>query len=266
MTDQTPSRAPAVVWLPALAVALGAVAATAHGLYEVAVAARVPWGVALLYPIITDGLALVSYAATRRLTGSAVAYAWTVTIVAAGLSGLAQATYLASTALDASAELRFGVGAWPAVAAAVVAHLLYLLAGDRSIPAAPVEVAPIVTAVEEVADQPAPDLRTVADEVAARRVALHSVLVPSASPLAKPATTVSAQAATPAPERPARVADDLPAVVFDASAPQEERLAAIYDAGRGRGTVAEAFGLDDSPARRLWTEYRARREREAVHA
>jgi hypothetical protein len=50
-------------------------------------------------------------------------------VLAAGLSGLAQAAYLAGGAtLDASPQLRFGVGAWPAVAAAVVAHLLYLLA------------------------------------------------------------------------------------------------------------------------------------------
>ena len=53
-------------------------------------------------------------------------------MVAAGLSGLAQAAFLASGAtLDASPVLRFGIGAWPAVAAAVAAHLLYLLASDR---------------------------------------------------------------------------------------------------------------------------------------
>jgi hypothetical protein len=49
--------------------------------------------------------------------------------VAAGLSGLAQAAYLAGdAAVAAPAALRFGVGAWPAVAAAIVAHLLHLLA------------------------------------------------------------------------------------------------------------------------------------------
>ncbi|MFG1635421.1 hypothetical protein ACGFKX_11355 [Pseudonocardia alni] len=32
----------AAVWLPGLAVAIGAAVATAHGLFEVAVAARVP--------------------------------------------------------------------------------------------------------------------------------------------------------------------------------------------------------------------------------
>lgn len=136
----------AAIWLPGLAVALGAAVATAHGLYEVAVAARVPAVIAWLYPLITDGLALVAYAATARLMGSARRYAWAVVILAAGLSRLAQAAYLASDAAAAPlpvsglaasagfvapAALRFGVGAWPAIAAAIVAHLLYLLATDH---------------------------------------------------------------------------------------------------------------------------------------
>lgn len=121
----------AAIWLPGLAVALGAAVATAHGLYEVAAAARVPAGIAWLYPLITDGLALVAYTATARLSGSGARYAWSVVVLAAGLSGLAQAAFLASgSAVDASPALRFGVGAWPAVAAAIVAHLLYLLATD----------------------------------------------------------------------------------------------------------------------------------------
>jgi hypothetical protein len=136
----------AAVWLPGLAVAVGAAVATAHGLYEVALAARVPAAIAWLYPLITDGLALVAYAATTRLSGSAGRYAWTVVVLAAGLSGLAQAALLgAGTALGAPAVLRFGVGAWPAVAAAIVAHLLYLLATHTThTPAAtaPVQPAP----------------------------------------------------------------------------------------------------------------------------
>ncbi|RZT89048.1 hypothetical protein EV383_6003 [Pseudonocardia sediminis] len=127
-----------VAWLPGLAVAVGAAVATAHGLFEVAVAAKVPAGIAWIYPLITDGLALVAYTATARLAGSAARYAWSVVIVSAGLSGLAQASYLASDAVAAgdgfavSPALRFGVGAWPAVAAAIVAHLLYLLADDHT--------------------------------------------------------------------------------------------------------------------------------------
>jgi hypothetical protein len=87
----------------------------AHGLYQVALAAAVPTAIAWLYPLITDGLALVAYSATSQLTGSAARYAWAVVVTAAGLSGLAQAVYLASGAtLDASPTLRFGIGAWPA--------------------------------------------------------------------------------------------------------------------------------------------------------
>ncbi|GLZ49230.1 hypothetical protein Acsp06_54150 [Actinomycetospora sp. NBRC 106375] len=127
-----PGGRAAVLWLPGLAVALGAAVATAHGLFEVAVAARVPGGIAWLYPLITDGLALVAYGATARLRGSAAGYAWTVVVTAAGLSGLGQATYLAGgPTVEVAPALRFGVGAWPAVAAAVVAHLLYLLAVDQ---------------------------------------------------------------------------------------------------------------------------------------
>ncbi|BBG03925.1 MULTISPECIES: hypothetical protein [Pseudonocardia] len=136
-TSTRGARSRVALWLPGLAVAIGAAVATAHGLFEVAVAARVPVGVAWIYPLITDGLALVAYGATARLRGSGARYAWAVVIVSAGLSGLAQAVYLASDtvttggALEVSPALRFGVGAWPAIAAAVVAHLLYLLAADH---------------------------------------------------------------------------------------------------------------------------------------
>jgi hypothetical protein len=155
-----------VVWLPGLAVAIGAAAATAHGLYEVAVASRVPSGIAWLYPLITDGLALVAYAATARLQGSAARYAWAVVVVAAGLSGLAQAIYLAAEqGLEASPAVRFGIGAWPAVAAAVVAHLLYLLAEPEPVqrPAEQPAVQPDVQPAAVV--QASPELPGVAEHV-----------------------------------------------------------------------------------------------------
>ncbi len=122
-----------VLWLPGLLVALGAGVATAHGLYEVAAASEVPEVIAWLYPLITDGLALVAYVSTSRLAGSGRRYAWAVVVLAAGLSGLAQASYLAGGVGAAPPLLRFGVGAWPAVAAAIVAHLLFLL-GTQSAP------------------------------------------------------------------------------------------------------------------------------------
>src|SRR4051812_6532594 len=148
------------VWRPGLAVALGAAVATVHGLYEVAVAAGVPGGIAWLYPLITDGLALVAYSATARLIGPARRYAWIVVALAAGLSGLAQATYLANPAPPGDAAmvvdpvLRFGVGAWPAIAAATVAHLLYLLAVEH--PAPEPERSSVQPVVELAAVEPGP--------------------------------------------------------------------------------------------------------------
>ena len=123
----------------AVTVALAAGITTAHGLYEVAVAAEIPADIAWLYPVITDGLALVAYAATSRLVGGGRRYAWMVVVLAAGLSGVAQASYLAVGVAGAPGALRFGIGAWPAIAAAIVAHLLFLLGtrADRPTPVQP---------------------------------------------------------------------------------------------------------------------------------
>ena len=134
-----------LVWIAGLVVAIGAGVATAHGLYEVALAARVPRVLAWLYPLITDGLALVAYATTTRLAEHGRRYAWTVVVVAAALSGLTQAGYLAGSVASAPPVLRFAIGAWPAVAAAVVAHLLYLLSTERTA-VTPPQTAPAATA------------------------------------------------------------------------------------------------------------------------
>jgi hypothetical protein len=137
----TSSDAPSgrrATWAAGLVVAAGAGVATAHGLYQVAAAARVAGPIAWLYPLITDGLALVAYAATARLRAGARRYAAGIVVLAAGLSGLAQAVYLAGGLDQAVAPvgLRFGVGAWPAIAAALTAHLLHLIS---STPATVVE-------------------------------------------------------------------------------------------------------------------------------
>ncbi len=171
----------AAIWLPGLVVALGAAVATAHGLYEVAVAARVPTAVAWLYPLITDGLALVAYAATARLASSARRYAWTVVVLAAGLSGLAQASFLAGGVEQTAPALRFGVGAWPAVAAAVVAHLLYLFAADDPAVRPPAAVEPIPPSAQP---EPAP--------------------VQAASPLVRPSDAPSVHTPDRPSESPAR--------------------------------------------------------------
>jgi hypothetical protein len=122
----TPRRS--LVCLVALVVA-ASVAATAHGLYAVAVTSGVPRQVAVLYPLITDGLALVAYWATKQLDSAR--YPWLVIVVAAGLSGLAQAVNLAGLG-ESPTWLRFGVGYWPAVAVLFAAHLLWLVGRPRA--------------------------------------------------------------------------------------------------------------------------------------
>ena len=254
----------AVVWLPGLAVALGAAVATAHGLFEVAVAARVPAGIAWIYPLITDGLALVAYAATARLHGSAARYAWAVVVTSAGLSGLAQAVYLASDAvalgdgLTVSPALRFGVGAWPAVAAAVVAHLLYLLAADHHETEAP-DCAPgpvrTVGAVRP-SDRTAPDTQNGLDAGHPPRELLDGpVIPPPEPPVSDRPDTAGPVSAAPHPSRTtdttgAPSATETPARDRARDAAQRHRflhgaLPTVRElqglADVGRGTAADAL-------------------------
>lgn len=155
----------------AAAVVLGAIAATAHGLYEVAAGCRVPPGIAWLYPVITDGLALVAYAATTRLGGIGRRYAWSVVVLGAGLSGLGQAVYLAGLETP-PVELRFGVGAWPAVAAAIAAHLLYLLGRPTDVAGTDAPLTPPVSATPSAGNvhPPPPDVTEPAEVVNPGRV------------------------------------------------------------------------------------------------
>ncbi|MGW4829636.1 hypothetical protein ACWEOG_18785 [Amycolatopsis japonica] len=148
MSKSTSTWATAGFWLPGLVVAICAAVATAHGLFEVVVASGVLASIAWTYPVITDGLAIVAYVATSKLSGAGRRYAWAVVILAAGLSGLAQAIYFVGgftaplppgpngepgAAGNPPPELlRFWVGAWPAIAAAIVAHLLFMLSELRA--------------------------------------------------------------------------------------------------------------------------------------
>ncbi len=191
------------VWWAGLVVAGTAAAATAHGLYAVAEASDVPWPVAVLYPVMTDGLALVAYSATNRLTDGSRRYAWTVVVAAAGLSGAAQAVYLAGGGLaDAPAGVRFGIGAAPAVAAAAVAHLLHLIrtAADTieradGLPAA--AAVQSARAVQQVAVQPA-----LPPEPAVRTPSASAPVRASASPVTRSAALrASASVPTGAAER-----------------------------------------------------------------
>ena len=121
-------------WAAGLVVAAGAGVATAHGLYQVAAAARVPAPIAWLYPLITDGLALVAYAATARLHRRRPPLRRRHRRarrrpVRARPGRLPRRRHRATTSA-APVGLRFGVGAWPAIAAALTAHLLHLISTD----------------------------------------------------------------------------------------------------------------------------------------
>jgi len=233
---------------PALIVGICAVAATAHGGYEVAVASQVPAGlISGLYPAITDGLALVAYAATHRLTGAARAYAWSVVVAAAGLSGLAQAVYLASgPGLIAPIGMRFGVGAWPAVAGAVAAHLVFLLAQKRPAKA---------------------QQETVGTLVAARQTAPAGPLVTTPAPA--PAEDQPAPAAdlpTPAARpklrlAPARVTTPTVRAPVDPDA--EGKARELAAAGIGRTTIIKETGLKDHVAKAIVAEAKERAKAEA---
>lgn len=262
-------RARAAVWLPGLAVAVGAAVATAHGLFEVAAAAGVPAGLAWIYPLITDGLALVAYAATARLRGSAARYAWSVVVVSAGLSGLAQASYLASAAAPAAGTggmvagdaLRFGVGAWPAVAAAVVAHLLYLLAADDAAAPEAVSDRPVrATASVRSSERTGPDTPRPLDAGLPPRAVLDGpVIGPRPS---GPAPPVGPPSGPGAPTRPVPAPDRGPVAESPArdrareaaerhrlrhgGLPTVRELQTLADVGRG--TAADALNqLRDHP-------------------
>lgn len=228
----------AAVLGPALIVGLCAVTATAHGGYEVAVASRVPAGLtSALYPAITDGLALVAYAATHRLTGAARAYAWSVVVASAGLSGLAQAIYLVTgPGLIAPPGMRFGVGAWPAVAGAVAAHLVFLLAQKRAVvsPAQPVGVLvaarqslPVAPPVVTPVPTPAPD---VDPSVAVERPKLR--IAPASKPTA-------------------------PSVRASVDPDAEGKARDLAAAGVGRTIIKRETGVKDHVAQRIVREAKA---------
>jgi hypothetical protein len=155
------TRTRLAIVLPALVVAVGAVVATAHGLFAVAVATGgMPEAIAWLYPLITDGLALVAYAASHQLP-SKRGYAWSVVVLAAGLSGLAQAVFLAGdgTTVQVPSALRFGMGFWPAIAGLIGGHLVWLLVRGEE------DTAPAVELVAEQ-DDDVEDLVEFEDEAA----------------------------------------------------------------------------------------------------
>lgn len=221
-------KSPVALLVAGLVVAFGAAAATAHGLFEVAAASGVPAGIAWIYPLITDGLAIVAYAATSRLDEGGRRYAWAVVILAAGLSGVAQAVFLAGglgagvAARAVPQVLRFGVGAWPAVAAAIVAHLLFMLANGH-------RTTRTEEAIGETATEPGPP--SISDIVPAR---VQPPAVQPASVQSGPvqSAAVDKSGSLDAAERTA----EMPAVV-QPEAPAD-RGASVKEPGRPAATPA----------------------------
>jgi hypothetical protein len=256
------------VWAAGLVVATGAGVATAHGLYQVAAASGVPHAVAWLYPLITDGLALVAYAATARLRSTGRRYAAVVVVGAAGLSGLAQAVYLAggiTTRAAAPVGLRFGVGFWPAAAAAIAAHLLHLIGSGEhraDIPAAVV--------VEGGQDEP-----TAADVAPPFSAASNWTSNPSNGPVFNPASNppvqprpIPARTTPPVQPEPYNPARDLntepPANGHQRPAERARTLAEVHrDRTGALPTVTELMRLAEVARGTAGTALKALREQRA---
>jgi hypothetical protein len=262
---QSETRRGRATWTAGLAVAASAGVATAHGLFQVAKAAGVPGPVAWLYPLITDGLALVAYAATARLYSTGRRYAATIVILAAGLSGLAQAVYLAggiTTRAAAPVGLRFGVGYWPAVAAAIAAHLLHLIGTGHDQADVPAS-----GDVEDGQDEP-----TAADEIPPLSAESNWTLNPSTNSASNPPVQPRPIAARPTPpvqpELPADPYNQPPAVNTDSAvigrprAAERARAAAASHRDRTGAlpTVTELMRLSDVARGTAGTALKALRE------
>ncbi|MFC7612304.1 hypothetical protein ACFQV2_02275 [Actinokineospora soli] len=178
-------------------------------------------------------------------------------MLAAGVSGLAQAVFLAGgdgpplesvthaavppdeVPKDVPAPLRFGVGAWPAIAAAIVAHLLFML-GEARTPSKPTQDAPAERA-DRPAAPPSASKHTASTGAERERLnaqrpvqpsnrpavqpAAHSVQPAALPPAATPTTTEPAPSASAPVEQPQR--PRVQPVPSDASSsPQKDRARA----------------------------------------
>lgn len=221
------------VWTAGLIVVVAAGAATAHGLYVVALGSGTTAGIAWLYPVITDGLALVAYTATSRLSGGGRRYAWSVVVLAAGLSGLAQATYLAGSVGTAPPGLRFGVGAWPAVAAAIAAHLLFLISSGVERESAQLDDPPSVRPTSELSQRPGVQLTVQPGvQVDHPQIEIGSAQATVLNPRERALDTA---------RRHRRLHGELPSV-------RELEIAAQVSRGTAHTALQELRSLDDHPA------------------
>lgn len=180
---------------------------------------------AWLLPVVIDaGAAAGSLAWLGSAAPSARTYGRTLALLllASSVGGNALGHGLAAFQARPHWLVVVGVSAVaPAVLGALV-HLVVLAARTAN------EAAPILAATEEVAYQPAPSGRTVADEVVARRSVLHSVPTP--------------ENGTPTPPH------GIPVVQHEVEVAKAERLIAE---GVGRPRLARELGIKDHQARAL---------------
>lgn len=153
-------------------------------------------------------------------------------VAAAGLSGLAQASYLAGGVDSAPPALRFGIGAWPAIAAAIVAHLLFLLHTP----------------------EPRPDGKQPDAQAPPQQPALPPAVVQPArlvhSPVVQPPPVVQVVQATPRVGSPAKDKASAAArrhVQHHGQLPSVSQLMAAAGVARGTaGTVLKALREDET--------------------
>jgi hypothetical protein len=246
----TAVRARSPIWWAVLAVAACGVVATAHGLYEVVAACGVLAFMAALYVPITDGLALVAYAATDRLEGFARAYAWTVVLLAAGLSGTAQAVMLGGLG-EPPVWLRYVVGAWPALAVAIAAHLLWLVGRLDGEQVAEVGQPPAAELDELVSVQVGAGLdklRTELLDMLSAKLDAAALSNPTSNPASKPQAKPVSKVPSKSVSKPTARSEDYREAVRRMLADGVSRSTASYraDAAEKAGTLAAL--LEQYPA------------------
>lgn len=166
-----------------LAVVLCGAYATAHGLYGVARACGITVPVAVLYPVIADGLALVAYATIERLDRKRDrAYAWFVVVLAGGLSATAQGIVGAGMGAP-SREVRFWVHFAPAVAVLLAIHLRWLVTRAT----APAVADPVSPQVSAPATAPEPEAEPEAEPVEVPRPRAVAAVAPRRPQVSAPA-------------------------------------------------------------------------------
>lgn len=227
------NRQRAVLYVLLTVVAAAAAVLSFAALRDLAIVCGFAPSLAWLLPVVIDaGAAAGSLAWLGSAAPQARTYGRTLALLllASSVGGNALGHGLAAYTVRPHWLVVVGVSAVaPAVLGALV-HLVVLAARPTAIDTSD---APILAAIEETAGQEAPELRTVADAVTARRTLLHSV--------AEPEPTRS----TPSAEVPAVDPDE---TGQEGPVAKAERL---IREGVGRPRLARELGIKDHQARAL---------------